>query len=192
MSDLTYAQVSQLLKYEPETGKLFWLPRPVEMFPSEPLRKTWSTRYSGKETFTAIDSNGYRVGSIFGRMYKAHRVVWLVHKGSWPAGEIDHINGDRADNRIVNLRDVSPSENHRNQRRRSDNSSGFCGVRWHKRDQKWMAQIKVYGKWSHLGYFENFEDAVAARLAANTKYGFTERHGEFATLRLQTTQKNAP
>ena len=92
--------------------------------------------------------------------------------------DIDHINGVKTDNRINNLRLVTRSINLQNASMRCHNTSGFNGVSWHKSTKKWRAQIRVDGKSIHLGVFSNKKDAIAARIKANIKYGFSERHGE--------------
>lgn len=158
------------LRYEPETGKLFWLD-----YEGMPIQ--WRARWVGKEAFTSTLSTGYRQGSIDDAMFLAHRVVWAIHHGEWPDDQIDHINGVTVDNRIVNLRVVSISENQRNASRRSDNTSGITGVRWHKAAGKWQAQITVNNRSKYLGLFNTLEEAAAARKEASAKYGFTERHG---------------
>jgi hypothetical protein len=139
---------------------------------------TWNTRYAGKEALGHVDADGYKIGAILGRNYLAHRIIWLIISGCCPSGEIDHINGNRSDNRIANLRDVSKSENQRNATIRSDNASGFTGVCWHKAANKWIASIFVQKKNIYLGVFENIEDAKAARKAAEREYKFHKNHGK--------------
>jgi len=96
--------------------------------------------------------------------------------GQWPTEDIDHIDGNRANNRVENLRAVSRSVNMRNAYRRKDNKSGFVGV--HKnRVGSWVAQIAVDGRVIHLGFFRAQGDAVAARKAAEIEHGFSVRHG---------------
>jgi hypothetical protein len=146
------------------------------MFATEPASRSWNTRYGGKPALTA-PSHGYRHGTIFGKWYLAHRVAWALHHGAWPSQHIDHISGDTGDNRIENLRDVTESVNRRNMSKFSTNTSGVCGVTWHKGCGKWQAQVGSHGRQLHLGLFENFDDAVAARKAAEVEYGFTDRHG---------------
>jgi hypothetical protein len=93
----------------------------------------------------------------------------------WPNGQIDHINGDRLDNRICNLRVASHAENQRNSRRPTANTSGIKGVSWDKRESKWQANIRVNNKMINLGRFNNKEDAAAVYRAAALRY-----HGDFA------------
>lgn len=175
----------KILRYEPETGKLFWRHRPVEMFSdgkfsAERAAAMWNGRFAGKEAFTAKTADGYPNGRFAGVTYRAHRVVWAMCKGKPPMRHIDHINGDRADNRIKNLRDVSNHENTKNRFRRQDNTSGAVGVVWKKQAQKWTAKIGVAGKTLHLGYFESFEAAQAARQTAEVEHGFHANHGRTA------------
>ena len=91
--------------------------------------------------------------------------------------EIDHINGDKIDNRISNLRDVTKLENAKNASISANNTSGFNGVYWVKTKGVWVAKIWTQGKLKHLGYFDKIQDAVAARKLANKKYGFSDRNG---------------
>lgn len=177
MAELTYDVLRQLLKYEPETGKLFWLRRPSAMFKTEASSKRWHANFYGKEAFTAINSEGYRTGTIFERPYKAHRVIWALVYGQWPKGQIDHINGDRTDNLIANLRDVTVATNQRNAKMQTNNTSGVTGVSWARRHRKWRAGVRVGDLTLHLGHFDTIEAASAARAAANERYGFTARHG---------------
>ena len=107
------------------------------------------------------------VGSV---QILAHRAAWAIHFGEWPSGEIDHINGDEADNRMKNLRDVSKSVNQQNKRKpRSDNTCGFLGVGWHKAAKKWRAQISISGRVVYLGLFDEPEIAHAAYLDAKRR-----------------------
>lgn len=168
----------KLLRYEPETGHLFWLPRPREMFKSEAQFKRFNTRYEGKQALARTDNEGYKVGTVTYITCKAHRVIWAIVHGEWPDGAIDHINGSKSDNRIKNLRVVSTAINARNAKKRRNNTSGVNGVDWHPRHAKWSARIMVCGKRKWLGGFESIEDAIAARKSAEQGNGFTERHGK--------------
>lgn len=167
----------QILRYEPETGKLFWLPRPREMFDTQNAFGTWNTRWANAEAFTQIDSGGYHHSRISKKSFKAHRVIWAMVYGSWPVDQIDHINGARDDNRLCNLRDVCRSENMQNTKKYSHNSSGHNGVSWQKSLGKWHAYIKLTGKKKHLGFHNCITSAVVARKLAEQGHGFTRRHG---------------
>jgi len=97
--------------------------------------------------------------------------------GAWPPDQIDHVNGVRTDNRIENLRSVTHAENGRNQAIPRNNTSGVMGVARRTRGKKWHAQIKVGGKQIHLGSFDDKDEAIAARAAADIEHGFHENHG---------------
>jgi topoisomerase IA-like protein len=109
-------------------------------------------------------------------MFAVHRLIWKLLYNSEP-DEIDHINGDRADNRAANLRSVCKTENCRNQRLRSDNTSGHVGVSWDKRKSRWLAKIVVDGKERHIGSFHRREDAEKARQRTQSQLGFHPNHG---------------
>jgi len=166
----TIEYLHKRLRYEPETGKLFW--RDCEEMP-----KKWRTRYAGREAFTAVNNHGYRQGAIDDVRFSVHRVIWALHTGEWPADQIDHINGVRDDNRISNLRVVTNKENQRNRSMQRNNTSGVCGVYWNKAKGKWQARIMVDGRYKCLGLFSSFDAAAAARAEASRQHGFTDRHG---------------
>ena len=107
----------------------------------------------------------------------AHRLAWLYEYGELPNGVIDHINHDRADNRICNLRDVTNLENHKNRKMHSKNTSGATGVHFNNKNKKYRAYICVKGKRKHLGMFENLEDAVKAREKAQKEFNFHKNSG---------------
>lgn len=177
MAVITYAQAKALLKYDPETGSITWLPRPREMFPNDLQYRSWNTRFAGKEAFTSIGGHGYRQGTFLGNVVLAHRMIWLLIAGSFPES-VDHINGDRLDNRLANLRAVSLHENNRNRPMRANNTSGVTGVTWSKRYQKWHVSIRTEGRCKFLGFFTDLKKAKAVRLAAQEKYGYHRNHGK--------------
>lgn len=166
----------KVLRYDPSTGKLFWLPRPLEMFKTEQAAKTFNSRFAGKEAFTA-NSHSYRQAHVLGKKVLAHRTAWAIHYGEWPNDQIDHINGMRHDNRIVNLRLASYVDQRRNAAIPCSNTSGVIGVSWHKASRKWRSTITVSNKQIALGYFHNFDDAKLARTKAEIEYGFHANHG---------------
>jgi hypothetical protein len=169
--------VKELLDYNFETGKLTWKERNRKWFSTDRQFKIWNTRFARKEAFTALTDTDYYHGSVLGKKYKAHRIIWLYQTGEWP-DEVDHINHDRRDNRWINLREVSHQENHKNSSHRKDNSSGCMGVYFDKERQKWRSDIIVDNKNINLGRFELYEDAVAARKEGEKKYMFHKNHGE--------------
>lgn len=166
----------QLLRYEPETGKLFWLERGPEFFPNGTACKRWNSRLAGMEAFGHL-IGGYPSGSIFNNSYLAHRVIWALQTGEWPKGDVDHINGHRSDNRWVNLRNVPHQENQMNYPKPKSNTSGVMGVYWSNGCGKWRAAIRVGGKKVALGSFLKFEDAVAAQMNARKLHAYHPNHG---------------
>lgn len=117
---------------------------------------------------------GYIQINIDGKTYKAHRLAYLYMLGKWPEEEVDHIDGDRVNNRWANLRDVTRGENARNLARRSDNTSGQVGVGFHTKRNQWRARILG----QHIGWFSTKADAVEARLTHPLNSTFSERHGK--------------
>ena len=176
----------QLLRYEPDTGRFFWLPRTPDRFrtgkqTSEHNCNIWNGKYAGTEALAADSGRGYRLGQVEGKMVYAHRVAWAMAVGSWPSHEIDHINHDKSDNRLVNLRAVTPAENGLNRPLPRVNTSGHCGVWWHTIGKKWCAEIKVGGRKHYLGLFSDKDEAVAAWQSAAKRLGHHENHGKAAT-----------
>ncbi|MGR3525067.1 MAG: HNH endonuclease signature motif containing protein [Paracoccaceae bacterium] len=168
----------QLLRYEPETGKLFWKPRARIWFKSERAFAIWNARYPGTPALSSIDRNGYGIGAILkDRHARSHVVAWAITTGSYPKGHIDHINGVRDDNRIENLRDVSRTENQRNLRMNRNNKSGQMGVYWLERCSRWWAFISSGNARISLGYYENLDDAISARKSAEIDLGYHPNHG---------------
>ena len=180
---LTPAMLRKLLTYDPDTGLLYWRTRTPDMFADGKRTAahacaSWNARFSGTDALIAVTHDGYKKGKIFAKTYRAHRVIWALAHGQWPLHQIDHINGICYDNRLCNLRNVTGSVNARNAKKKCNNTSGICGVSWHKGNQKWVAQIEQRGKRVSLGYFDNIEDAAAARKSAEVGNGFTARHGQ--------------
>ena len=118
---------------------------------------------------------GHIIIGINGIEYRAHRLAWFYVKGYWPKKEIDHKNRKPSDNRFSNLRKASHAQNIRNRSKAKNNTTGFVGVYWIKRIQKWKAQITLKRKSIHLGIFDNIKEAIKVRRLAAVKY-----HGEFA------------
>lgn len=124
-----------------------------------------------------VSGDGYRTITFNGIRVLAHRFAWAYHYGEWPPHQIDHKNGDKKDNRIKNLRATTDYKNAKNQRKRSNNTSGVTGVYWASDRGKWCASIKVNYRQKHLGFFRRKSDAIAARKQAEKIHGFSTRHG---------------
>jgi hypothetical protein len=176
-------QLRELLRYEPETGKLFWRERNPSHFSitekrtAEHACANWNSRYANTEAFTAINlkDKGYRSGRVFKRNYLAHRVIWAMQTGYWPRDLIDHKDQDSCNNRWENLREANKSQNAQNAPGHAVSSSRYKGVSFDRRRAKWHARIKVSGSQKFIGYFENEEDAARAYDAASRAH-----FGEFS------------
>ena len=166
---ITAEKLREFLEYDPNTGVFRW------RFPRVGVRRDRNS-IAG----TVSKKDGYRIIQINGNLGKAHRLAWLYVHGRWPANQIDHINGIRDDNRITNLREATNAENARNAKRLRSNKSGYKGVYWHKSNRRWIAQVNIDGRCSHLGSFGTAEAAHAAYCDAATKH-----YGEFARLDTQ-------
>jgi hypothetical protein len=166
----------EFLEYDRESGLLYWKPRQPQHFATENAFKTWNAKWANKPAFTATDGKGYKCGAVFYRLYRAHRVCWLIHHGEWP-DHIDHVDGDTTNNRISNLRSVSISGNLKNAKRRTDNKSGHPGIYWASRDKRWVARITSEGEVFALGHFHTIEAAIEARQMAQARLGFHANHG---------------
>lgn len=161
-----------LVSYDAETGMFKWKERPDSMFPAKRHAITWNKRFSGKEAFNTLNHNGYLYGALFEENYSTHRLAWYYVHGVEP-DEVDHINGNRSDNRIVNLRNVSRTENCRNTKRAKRNTSGVVGVSWDSVNKVWHVRIRR----KHIGRLKDFDDAISARKAAELEFGFHANHG---------------
>jgi hypothetical protein len=137
----------------------------------------WNSKNAGKECFTARDGKGYRHGSVLGKTMLYHKVAWAIYYGVFPSKVIDHINGDKYDNRIENLREVDQKQNTRNAKMSKRNKSGVTGVRRCNKSSKWVADIGVDMKCVVIGRYNTFEEAVAARKAAEKIHGYHNNHG---------------
>lgn len=168
MLELRYKEVARLFAYDREAGVLYWRIRD---------RNTIRHKYVAGSTKGAKD--GYRRVGIKGKNYQEHRIIMMLCFGHIPENaEIDHINHVRDDNRLVNLRFVTRSENRKNQSVSSKNTSGVTGVYFSKAKKKYIAQIKVDREAIYLGIFDTLGGAAEARRQADRKYKFNNNHGE--------------
>ena len=148
-------RLKQLFRYDPQTGALLSL-------------------QAGSEV-GYVNNIGYRQIYIDGRIYSVHRLVWKLVHGAAPRGEIDHINGNPSDNRLVNLRLASSSENNRNRKLSARNKTGVKGVFWVTKARRYRAVVGHNRQYHILGHFVDFDEAVAVADAARKQL-----HGEFA------------
>lgn len=167
----------EALDYDPETGILTWRERPRSHFKSHGLHLRHLNLKVGKPA-GSMRRSGYLSIHFSGGNFPAHRLAWAIYYGEWPKHGIDHINLNKSDNRICNLRDVPPLINGKGLTISQRNTSQFTGVYWDKRSGTWMAAIRVNRVLHNLGYYRNKDDAIAARLKANERFGFSSRHGQ--------------
>lgn len=152
---ITQKQLKIHVDYNPETGGFIWI---------KPTRRGFHVG----DKAGSIDSYGYVVMSLHGEIYKAHRLAFLYMTGSFPKLEVDHINRVPGDNRWSNLRELSHAENGKNRSMPKRNKSGFMGVMWNTKAERWIARIGS----KHLGSFKNKSDAAKARKSAEKEFGY--------------------
>jgi hypothetical protein len=157
-SDLSCEKANELFTYK--SGNLFW--------------KVYKPRRKMGRPVGTLSAKGYLQVGIDGKLYYVHRIVWAMH-GKNLAPVLDHINGNKADNRIENLRAATYSQNGMNRGANSNSASGVKGVYWYKNISKWRAVVQLDRRQHHAGYFDTKEEAAAAALALRAKL-----HGEFA------------
>jgi len=153
---LTQERIHHLFTYDKENGLLI-------------RNCTIGRALAGTSSF-AKDRDGYHVIGIDGKLYRTHRVIWFYIYGTFPDGYLDHINRNRTDNRIENLRQVSKAQNRENIDVAVNSKSGVKGVWLHKQTKKWCASIGHNGKNIHLGSFKSIEEACAAYKTAASIY----------------------
>lgn len=155
---LSHQRLLEVLDYCPDTGVFRWkIARGRAGRGTVAGRKSWDNTKKRRARLQI---------QIDGQLHAAHRLAWFYMLGQWPSNELDHKNQDPLDNRWCNLREASRTENQYNLPRRSDNTSGVPGVRWHSFAQKWNARIHADGQEVHLGLFADFDEAVRARQQA--------------------------
>ena len=175
---VTIAKLQALLAYDPQTGLVSWRPRGLEMFSSEKVCRYWNEQNAGR-AITRVDSSGYGcLRSILGRTVylPLHRIAWVLHYGEWPAGIIDHINGNKLDNRIENLRVVTDAENLSNKSLYRKNCSGVPGVRRKTIRSAWEVTIGDRGR-QRRTTTHCFGEAVRLRRSMEAQLGYHPNHG---------------
>ena len=154
-------ELQKVLSYNPETGVFTWIVSPSPRAPA------------GSVAGYINPSRGYRRIKFQDGIWATHRLAWLFGTGEDPGDlTVDHINRNKLDNRLVNLRLATQAQQNMNKGLRSNNTSGFKGVCWHRENRKWRAKVYIKGKGKHLGYFATKEEAVEAyQKAAADNYG---------------------
>lgn len=166
--NMTQDELKSRLFYNPETGEFTWLNNPLA-----PLR--WNNRYPGKKA-GALMTIGYILIRINKKPFLAHRLAFLYFYGFMPE-EVDHVDGNRSNNKISNLRAANRSINMKNLCRNTANKSGTTGVRWDDGRKKWAAYIQVNGKSVAPKRFKTRKEAEEYRKQLEQQHGFHENHG---------------
>lgn len=151
---LTQEQLKEALSYNSETGVFYRC-----------------VAHKDKKV-GSVNGGGYVLIRVMGKLYSAHRLAWMYIHGEFPSGQIDHIDGDKTNNRISNLRDFTATENAINSTTNNNHSTGVKGVIWVKFANSWRTAISVGGKHRHFGYYRDFDEAVCARLALEQCMGW--------------------
>jgi len=174
--DITQDYLKSRLTYSPEDGAFYWKRKPVV----GKQGAGWNIKYVDKRA-GYISISGYELIRIDYLTWRAHRLAWLYVHGRMPASDIDHINHDRSDNRIINLREVTGGDNQKNKSMHKNNTSGTAGVIWNPTNENWMTQIRVNYRTVHIGSYAEKRDAIIARKAAEKALGFHKNHGRKVT-----------
>jgi hypothetical protein len=162
---ITQKQIKELLHYNPETGIFTWLERTPYMFESSETRSQnskcniWNSRFAGKKAGNLSKTDQYIQISLFSKNYRAHFLAYLYMTGKHLKKDIDHVNGIRNDNRWINLRPATRSQNLQNAKIPKNNTSGYKSICFDKAKGKWLVRGNLNGKQIFLGYFDNLQDA---------------------------------
>jgi len=160
--NLSIERLREVLSYSPESGLFFW-------------KIATNNSIKVGQIAGCACCDGYMFIRIDSKRYMSHRLAWFYMTGNWPKYQIDHIDCDKANNRISNLREATNAQNQRNRGRRRDNSSGYKGVSWNSARRKWQSRIKLNGRYKSLGYYDSPDAAWIAYCESANRL-----HGEFA------------
>lgn len=150
---LTQHYVRDIFDYDPSTGVVT-------------RKRSVSRNTKASQRVGTVNGNGYLAVRVLKKTYSLHRIIWLHSYGYLPSKDIDHINRNRLDNRLLNLREVQRIDNCRNISKPRHNTSGCTGVSWYSRDKKWNVYIKVDKKNKWLGRYDTIFEAAAVRRSA--------------------------
>jgi hypothetical protein len=164
MNRITYEELQDKLDYNPHTGLFTY--------------KNVRGKYPGDLAGT-IRSSGYIGIKLNGKEYPAHHLAWFWCFGLWPK-EVDHIDHNKLNNAIKNLRAVTHAENSLNRPHQVNNQSGVQGIFWQQSRKRWLSRIKFDGRlvWQKIYRFEDFNKAVEERQAKLKELGFHQNHGK--------------
>lgn len=165
----------ECFEYKPDTGSFKWKERPLNHFKRKCDWVGFNTAHAGKDA-GSVGNKGYMGVGLLRKRMQVHRLVWLMFYGEMP-DLIDHINGDRKDQRISNLRNVNVTANNRNRAGVKHRPDGSNGVYWCVYHKKYRARLKANGRDLHIGYFDTIEEARTARKQAEISSGFHPNHG---------------
>lgn len=181
--------LAQLIEYDPQTGVMIWRARSARFFSESKKRSVdhaaanWNSRYAGTPALASVGNHGYMRGNIGNKSFLAHRVAMAITLKTWGFGFVDHINGDKLDNRRANLRLCTNAENLRNGKSRGG-SSQYKGVCLHKQNKNWIATIMKDGKAKHIGCFDDelsaakaYDKAAISMHGAFARLNFFDEHG---------------
>lgn len=179
---LSIEYLKECLNYDQVTGVFTWKQRPRSHFKADWSFINWNKRWAGteagwKDKTSADKEKFYLKISVNSEDYKAHRLAWVFITGSWPNKLIDHVDGDRLNNKAINLREATDWQNSTNAKRRKDNKSGVTGVGWQKALCKWYANGRINDHLQHLGFYADIFEAICARKSWEIKNGFHINHG---------------
>ena len=159
---ITQSELKEVLEYNPDTGVFIWLKS------NGPRAKVGNVAgWNINEEYIQI--------SIYGKKYRAHRLAFLYMTGEWPKELVDHINQVKDDNRYINLREATVSQNNINSKKQKNNKSGYRGVYWDNKNQIWRVQIKYKSKHKYLGRYTDIKEAAEVY-----KKAALELYGKFA------------
>lgn len=164
---LTAEGLRNVFSVDPATGFLYWKANAGQR--GRIGERAGTTKLSGTVRYFTV--------SVSGKSYYTHKVVWAITHGYWPKMELDHIDGNRENNRAQNLREVTHADNVKNARPRKDNKSGVRGVCWNEVKKRWIVQIGKDSGIHQVGGYRDFFEACCSRKSAEIELGYHANHG---------------